>query len=264
MALDSFSIFYYGLKIDGGVSANNILNFIEPLQGNVELAAEIDPGTYTFSELLVAIKTAMDAVGDLDYTITVDRDTRKITIATTENFELLIGTGSQKGISPFLLLGFTGSSDLTAASSYTGDSGAGDFYIPQFRLQDYVSKDDFKERQDPSVNVAASGEVEVVSFGLIPFYEMSFKFITNIAQDNYVIKNNPTGVADARRFFEAITERGAFEFMPSIDDRDTFDKVVLESLSGSSTGTGYRLKELVGRNLPGYYEVNNIKLRVFE
>jgi len=264
MAIDTFSVFYYGLKIDGGISANNILNFLEPNEANTELTAEIDPGTYTFNELLTAIKTAMDAVGALDYTLSVDRATRKITISSTDTFELLVGTGSQSGISPFSLLGFTGSSDLTGASSYTGNSGAGDFYIPQCKLQDYVDKEDLKQREDPSVNVAASGEVEVVSFGLIPFYEMSVKFINNYAQDGAVIRNNPNGVADARRFFEAITERGAFEFMPDIDDRDTFDKVVLESLAGSRTGTGYRLRELVGRNLPGYFEVNNIRLRVFE
>lgn len=264
MAISTFSIFYYGLKIDGGVSANNKLNFLEPLQGNTELTATIDPGTYTFSELLTAIKTAMDAVGDLDYTLSVNRTTRLITISTTEEFRLLIGTGSQLGTSPFTLLGFTGSSDLTGASSYTSDSPAGDFYAPQFKLQDYDDKNNFKERQDPSVNIAASGEVEVISFGLIPFYNMSIKFITDKPQDGKVLKSNSSGVSDARRFFEAISERGAFEFMPDIDDRDTFDKVVLESMQGNRTGTGYRLRELVGQSLPGYFEVNNIRLRVFE
>jgi hypothetical protein len=264
MALNTFSIFYYGLKITGGTSANNNLNFLEPNDGNVELTAVIDPGTYTYSELITAITTAMNAVGDLDYTVTVDRDTQVMTIASTDTFELLIGTGSQKGISPFVLLGFTGSVDLTGASTYTGDSPSGDSYSPQFILQDYDDKDNFKERNDPSVNVAASGEVEVVSFGLVSFYRFGIKFITNLAMDGKVIKNNPTGVADARRFFESITERGAFEIMTDISNRSNFSKVILDALDGSRTGTGYRLKELTARNLPGYYEVNNIKLRVFE
>lgn len=264
MALNTFSIFYYGLKIEGGINANNIINFLEPNEANVELSAQLSPGTYTYSELLVEIKTAMDAVGDLDYTITVDRTSRLITISTTDTFELLIGTGSQGGSSPFTLLGFTGSSDLTGLSSYTGDSASGDSYEPQFKLQDYDDKENLKERQQPSINVSASGEVEVISYGLVPFYQMSINFITNIAQDGKVIKNNTTGIEDARRFFEFITERGAFEFMPNIDDRDTFDKVILESLAGSRTGTGYRLRELTSRNLPGYFEVKQIRLRVFE
>jgi len=264
MAINSFSIFYFGLKIEGGTSANNLLNFLEPGEANIELTAEINPSTYTFSEITAAVKVAMDAVGALDYTITVDRDTRLITISSTDTFELLIGTGSQVGTSPFQLLGFTGSSDLTGASTYTGDSPAGDVYEPQFKLQDFDDKENLKMREQPAVNISASGQVEVISYGLVPFYQMSINFITNIVQDGKVIKNNPTGVEDARRFFESITERGAFEFMPDIGDRATFDKVVLESLAGSSTGTGYRLRELTGRNLPGYFEVKQIKLRVFE
>ena len=264
MALNTFSLFYYGLKIQGGTQANNIINFIEPNQGNVELAAEITVGTYTYSELVIAIKTAMDAVGTLEYTITVDRETRLITISTTDIFSLLIDTGSQSGVAPFLLLGFTGSVDLTGSTSYTGDSASGDFYAPQFILQDYDDKDNFKEREDPSVNVSASGEVEVISFGLVPFYQFSILYITNISQDGLVIKNNPTGIEDARRFFQTITERGTFEFMPDIGDKNSYSKVVLESLDGSSTGTAYRLRELTGRNLPNYYEVKSIRLRVFE
>ena len=264
MAISTFSIFYFGLKIEGGVNANNLLNFLEPNEGNVELTATISPGTYTYSELNSAIVVAMDAVGDLDYTVSVDRATRLITIASTDTFELLIDTGSQSGSSPFTLLGFTGSVDLTGASTYTGDSASGDFYEPQFKLQDFDDKENLKMREQPSVNVSASGEVEVISYGLVPFYQMSINFITNIVQDGKVIKNNSTGVEDARRFFESITERGAFEFIPDIDDRDTFSKVVLESLAGSRTGTGYRLRELTGRNLPNYFEVKQIKLRVFE
>jgi len=203
MAINSFSIFYFGLKIEGGSNANNILNFLEPNEGNVELAAEIDPGTYTYAELLTAIKTAMDAVGNLDYTLTVDRSNRIITFTSTDTFELLAGTGSQIGISPFSLLGYS-AVDKTGASTYDGDSASGDSYSPQFKFQDFDDKDNFKDRQDASVNVSASGEVEVIFFGLVSFYNMSFKFITSkTGQDGKVIKNNPTGLQDAQLLFQS-------------------------------------------------------------
>jgi hypothetical protein len=261
MALDTYSIFYFGLEIVGsGDGQNNLLNFLEPNAGNVELSAEIDPGTYNYQDFLAAIKTAMDAVGDETYTLTIDRISKKITVAGTDTFELLISSGSQIGTSPFSLMGFTGSVDLTGAASYEGDSESGQSYEPQFFLEDYTPSANFKRREDSAVNVAASGAVEVISFGLVGFFQMSFKFITDKTPQK-VIKSNSSGVSNANNFFTEITKRGQFEFMPDINDRTTFSTVVLDSLDGDRRGTGYRLRELVGQNLPGYFEVNNVLLR---
>jgi len=261
MAIKTFSIFYYGLEI---TSENNILNFLEPNAGNVELVATIDPGTYVYSDLLTKIKTAMDAVGDETYTITIDRPSKQITITGTDTFELLIGTGAQKGLSPFALLGFTGSIDLTGSSAYISDSESGRSYSPQFQLQDYTPAGNFKKRQDASVNQSASGLVETISFGLVGFFKMSFNFITDLIQDGNVIKTNTNGISDMNSFMVEITKKGQFEFMPDMDDRDAYHKVILESVSGSKDGTGYELKELVAQNLPGYYKLTGIVLREIE
>ena len=48
----------------------------------------------------------MNKAGNQEYTITLDRDTRKFSISALNNFELLINTGSQKAVSVFTLLGF--------------------------------------------------------------------------------------------------------------------------------------------------------------
>jgi len=256
MALGVFSAFYYGYKI---TSENNFINFDEGLG---ELTALVPVGTYTLSGIASAIRDAMNAVGDEVYTVAVDRTTRRVTISGTATFDLLTNTGSQSGLSPFSLLGFDTTSDLTGATSYTSPLSSGKSYEPQFWLQDYTDPEVFYDRVDPAVNETASGEVEVISFGLVKFAEFSIKFITNLPQDGKVIKNNPTGVSDAVDFFLNITERGLFEFIPDISQPGNFYSVILDELGGNRNGVGFKLRELTGQNLPGYFEVNSIKLRV--
>lgn len=257
MALGTFSAFYFGTKITVN---NQNLNFNE---GGGELTAVITPGTYSLTDFVTAIKTALDAASTLpqEYTVTVDRDSRQITISSSASFDLLIGTGSQIGTSPWSLMGFTGSVDLTSATTYTGGSGAGSEYITQFPLQDYVESQDNQERIDPSVNEGASGTIEIVSFGIRKFFEMSFRYITDKAQDGKVIRNDSNGRSNARSFFETITERGEFEFMPDISNRSTFFKVLLESTPSSRQGTGFKLREMTAQSLPGYFEINNVRMR---
>ena len=255
MAVDTFSIFYYGYEI---TKENQNLNFSE---GGGELTAVIDIGPHTLSELLVKMKTALDAAGALTYTVTADRSTRKITIAASGTFEILVSSGSQIGTGPFSVLGFTGA-DRTGAATYEGDSVSGDFYAPQFKLQDYVASTDFQEKVQPSINESASGKVETISFGTREFIVMSIKYINDYALNADVIKDNATGIADARRFFQEITRKVPFEFMEDISTPSTFEKVIVETMPGNNRGTGYRMVELVGNGLKGFFEINTIKLRV--
>lgn len=256
MSISTFSAFYFGLTID---STNNTINFDE---GGPELEAVIDSGTYSYSGLKTAVETALNGAGAETYTFSVNRATRVITISATGSFDLLILSGSSAN-TPWSLFGFP-NTDQTGASTYSGDSASGEQYLNQFILQDYVPPDNFKERRDPSVNESANGDVEVISFGVVRFINMSFKFINDKSQDGKIIKYNPSGVSDAVNFFTKITTRGVFEFMPDISDRDTFFEVVVEEMPGSRTGTGYQLRELTDRSLPGYYEINNVRLRVVE
>lgn len=258
MAVGTHSIIYYGYTI---TNSNKFLNFDE---GGGELTATLAVGAYSLTELLTVIKTAMDAVSTLPqaYTITVDRDTRKITIASDATFDLLISSGSQTGSSPWTLMGFTGSVDLTGAITYTSDDASGDFFIPQMEVQDFTDSENRQELISPSVNESANGEIEVVSFGVRKFLTMSFKLITDKPADGVLIRNNTTGVADAQRFLQDATQKRPFEFMVDIDSRSSFKKCLLESTPTNAQGVGYELRELVRDGMPGYYEINNLRVRV--
>lgn len=260
MALSTFSIFYYGLTFD---STNNKIDFSE-IGGSSGLQAVVNTGSYTFTDTLTQIKTALDAAGTGTYSVTGDRSTRQITIAgPSGGFALLTDTGLGTGSSPWELLGFDETTDQVGLTGYQGASGAGSTYEPQFYLQDYIAKDDFQELVDVNVIESANGTIETVAFGTRNFFQMNIAFATNIAQpDNVVIKNNPSGVESLQLFLKDITQKRPFEFMPDIGDRDSFQKVLLERTAQSQDGTGYRLREQYTRGLPGYYETGNMSLRL--
>ena len=193
-----------------------------------------------------------------------DRDTRIFTISSSGSFDILISSGSNASAGSYSVFGFTGGSDLTAQSSYTGNVGAGTEYVTQFAPQDYVAPDFRKERGDASVNVSATGEVEVISFGDVRFIEMNLLYITNITGDGYVIRNNPTGVEDAIEFLTFATKRGPFEFMPDKDNTADFYQVQLESTRLDRKGTKFKLNEETGKNLPGVYNTGLLEFRIVE
>jgi len=258
MSLTTFSIFYFGTEI---TEDNQNLNFDE---GGPELNAVLEIGSHTHNELQTVIKTAMDAAGALTYTITFNRADRTYTIAATGTFALLVSSGTQIGTGPYTLLGFTGA-DRTSASTYTGNTTAGQAYEPQFKLQSFVSDDDQQESIDPSVNESATGELEVIAFGTRKILEADIKFATDRdVTSSGVIKNNPTGIADLRTFMQDITGKGPFELMEDISVRTTFKKVLLESTPDSSEGTGYKLKELILNGGPTeVFETGILRFRVF-
>jgi hypothetical protein len=258
MALSTHSVFYYGYEI---TKNNNKINFKE---GVPELTATITNGSYSLTDLLVAIKTALDAAGALTYTVSVDRDTRKITIASTSTFSLLTNTGSQVGLSPWSLLGFSQTSDHTGASTYTGESSSGSVYYPQFVLQGYEDPENNQEAVDPSVNQSSNGKTEAISFGLKKFVTFDIKWINEYPQDGKLIKTDSNALDNLRNFLLALVDKQPVEFMPDEDDRATFITGIGESIGGNKKGIGFAIKELVDRDLPGYYEINDIKLRVME
>lgn len=254
--IETYSVFYYGIEI---TSSNQNLNFDE---GGAELTAIISPGSYTHTEFATEIKTAMDAAGGLTYTVTFNRSDRTYTISAGSNFSLLVSTGSTVGSGPFTLMGFTGS-DLTGASTYTGNTGSGSEYEPQFKFQNFVSDDDNQSKVDAQVNESASGQVEVVSFGSRKLMELNIKFATDsdVSKSGH-IKNNATGVSDLRSFMQFAIGKGPFEIMEDIGDRSTYKKVILESTPESNNGVAYKLKELVFQGGPtGFFETGIIKLR---
>lgn len=257
MSITTFSSFYYGYQI---TSSNLYLNFNE---GGSELTATLTVGDYTLTTLLSEVKSALDTVGANTYTVTADRDSRKITIASSGGtLSLLVTTGSASGTSAWSLLGFT--SDKTGATSYESDSASGSSYEPQFKLQSYVSKNIFKEKIRSTINESASGRVEVISFGTRSFYEFSIDYITNIVQPAVgPIISNESGVSAAESFMQNVIEKRQVEFHPDKSDTSTFDTLILETTPESGDGTSYRLKERFG-DLPFYYSTGILRWRVVE
>ena len=257
MALGTFSKFYYGFEI---TTSNNKFDIDE---GSGELTATLEIGIYTPEQMADELKLQLDAAGTKTYTVSFSRTTRKFTIACDSGtFEVLIDTGTNASASPYDLLGFTGTSDLTGAGTYTSDSAAGYEYRPQFWLQDYTAPTNWYEKQDASVNETATGDVEIISFGDVQYTDFNILFITDKVMDGRVIKNNPSGVANANSFMQFAIKRGPVEFMPDEDTPSTYYTIVLESTPENSNGTAYKLKEEVGKSLPGIFTTGRLKWRV--
>lgn len=264
MALSTFPAFNYGHLI---TKDNFNIAFDE---GAGELTASIAIGDYTLGELAVAVQTALNAVSVTNtFSVAVDRSDSTFDItADTSAFSLLVSSGSTAGTSAFSLLGFTGA-DLTGSLTYSGNERSGKRYISQTLVQNYKAPEDFQEAIQSSVNESASGVVETVNFGRRKLIEFDIPFITDIVpQDGKVIKSRANGVADARDLFlnetDGLINKGRFEFVPDVNTPSTFHKVILERTPESSDGTGFRLKERVGDNLPGYFETGLIRLRVVD
>lgn len=257
MSISTFSTFYYGHNV---TTSNHKINFDE---GSGELTATITLGAYSLTDFVTAVQTAMNAAGTYTYTVSVNRSTRIITIATSDgNFSLLASTGSNIASGAWSLMGFD-ATDVSGSMSYDGDNASGSAYSPQFKLQDYVSTNEWKSASSATVNKTTSGRVEVIKFGDEEFFEANIKYVTDISQpNNTLIKNNASGLSDLNTFMQYIINKRTIEFIPDIDTPATFEKVLLESAPGFSDGTGYKLRELYARGLPGYYETGTLVFRV--
>lgn len=253
MSLKAYSGFIYGHDI---TDINSWIDFSE--DGITELSAEIRIGSYTLDQFVDAFLNAMNGAGALEYSATIDRATRKVTISSTSNFELRVTTGSHAGTSAFSLLGFT--SNKTGSNSYESDVSSGLFYEPQFKLQRFVTFEDNVEFAQTSVNTSASGLVEVVSFGENQFMECNITYATDITGQG-AIKNNANGVADLRAFMNYLIRKKPVQFVPDLDTPTQYYDCILEKTQSSSNGTGFQLYELYGRGLANYYETQTLTFR---
>lgn len=236
-------------------------NFFLPFEeASVEKIAEVSLGEYTLTSITDAIESAMNDVGDNTYSVSFDRATRKYTISADDNFILLISTGTVIGNDIFSLIGFTGS-DTASANTHTGDESAGTVYYPQFKLQQYVPTNIFREASSASVTTTASGAVKTVSFGEVRFVEMNIMFATDINQGDGPIRTNLNGLNDLLDFMDFATKKRPIEFIPDEGNVSEFENLILETTTGSSDGVGFRLKEMWDRNLPDYYETGKLLFR---
>lgn len=253
----SESAFYFTPDI---TSENNVIAFDE---GGSEILATMVQGRYTLTTYLNEILRALNEVGSQIYSGSVDRATRIYTITAPGNFALRVSSGSA-GADAFANMGFVGA-DRTGASSYTGTVAVGSSYRPQFRLQNFVDFDHNQKKVGASVNRSASGQVEVIHFGVDRLMECTFNFITDIDQGEVSpIRTNLTGVADAEAFFEFATTKGLIEFVPDLTDPDEFRTCVLESTPESRDGIDFKLKELFMTGLSGYFTTGLLTFREIE
>jgi hypothetical protein len=258
MSLTTHSQFYFGYEVD---ESNRSLDFSE---GAAELQATVEIGSYSLTEFADAVEDALNEAGALTYTVSINRTTRILTVAAGSSFELLVSSGSRAASSVYALMGFTGS-DRTGDDSYAGDAAAGSAYNTQFILQSYVPPEHFIQAASAVVNKSASGKVEVIKFGEEQFIEADFKFITSRSMPTGgMIRNSASGLTNFLTFMEFLITKAPLEFMPDENTPSTFYKVILESVPSFSDGTGFRLKELVDRGLPGFYETGVMKFRVVD
>lgn len=255
MSLKTFSSFYYGYEVTRN---NNLLPFDE---GDGELNAVLTPGTYTLSEFMQVVATAMTSVSVRQpYTVSANRDTRIVTIQGALFFTLLAGTGSTIANSIYPALGFN-ATNRTGSFLYDGNTPCGFSYRPQYILQDHIPTDKWRQAASSTVNKTATGRVELIKFGDEQFMQCNIKFITNIPQPGGFFENNATGEQDLIKFMEWLRNKNAIEYMSNRDATSTFEKLVLESTPQSRDGTGYKLKENYDIGLPGYFETGILVFR---
>ena len=84
MSITTYSGFTYGHEIS---SSNEFINFDD---GAGEVSEQIEIGSYTLNDFLDKVLEAFNSGGTQEYSGTIDRLTRKITVSAASNFSLLV------------------------------------------------------------------------------------------------------------------------------------------------------------------------------
>lgn len=256
MSISTKSAFYYGHTVTNN---NAAMDFSE--DGVTELQATLNPGSYTLTEYVAEVERALNAAGALNYTVTVNRTTRIITVAASGVFELWIQSGDRASSAAWSLMGFTGGVDLTGLATYAGLTGSGSEFLPQAKLDNYIPKEVWKTKQDAVVNVAAGGIVQAVTFGDVSFYRMNVVLQVNSATPGSpLIDADANGLTKLIAFMDYLITKAPIEFMPDRATRATFDKLILESTATDKQGTEYQLKKI--ESVAGYYSSGAMVFRV--
>ena len=250
--INTLSVFYYGHTV---TTENRSIDFDE---GGAELQATLRVGDYTLTEYLAEIKRALDLAGSQIYTVSVNRVTRRITISAPSNFTLRVATGSRAGTTAYTMAGFTGA-NRTGANSYLGNIGSGSEYRPQYPVFNYTSTEHSLVKETASVNISAVGVTQLIYFGDGSRPEMNIRLITNkTGLKNSPFFENVNGVADALAFMAYLITKAKVEFMPDVDNRNVFDKLILEATRDSRNGTEFTLLNM---KTPDFFETGDLTFR---
>lgn len=254
MGLKTLSSFYYGQEID------NTQHFISIDEGAGELAVNLTPSGYSFTELAAELSRALNEAGLNTYGVSVDRVTRKYTITSSAPFDILAGTGAYFGSLAYTAIGFN-FTDKTGLSTYTSDNSTGFVWLPQLPLFNYVPsrlrEGSLQATQDESGN----GNVEVINFGTINYMEFDARFITNRRDKPDLIELDTSAVENAMQFLSYIRKKNRIEFMEDRNNPGVFEKMILQKTAASGTGLEVRLDEMTSNNLQDYYETKTLTFR---
>lgn len=255
--IQTFSSFYYGHDI---TEANQFLGFSEG--AGPEIKATLKIGDYSLTGFAAEVCRAMNQAGGLTYSFSINRKTRLITISASGSFTLLAGTSLFVGSSCWPLLGFN--ADTLSLTSHTGSFASGSAWFPQMKIQSHVPFEHQISSVDGVVKKATDGTIEAVSYGTESIMDCEFLFITDIVQaENCMIRSDKAGVANALDFLKYATKKHNLEFNPDVDSDDYYS-CILDKTQESQDGLAFKLKEMYGRGLPGYYETGIIKFRLVE
>lgn len=247
MALNSKSLFLYGFEV---TDENSSLDF--KLSGGALRQATLRLGFYSLSSLLEEVVFQMGSLeASALFTYSIDRNIfggtqNRITIISTESFELLFGTGPRNATSIAFTIGFLGI-DKTGATNYTSQSSAGTSLITEQIGYNYIAPD-YNQEVMGSASISASGLKESIVFQTQEFAEVEFKHIPKANIQNW------------KDFFRwAITQK-RFEFTPEIlSPSETFE-CTLDSAGRGQMGLGFKFSEMLP-SLPNYYTTGKIILR---
>lgn len=257
MAIMTYSKFWYGLEID----TNNI--YFDFDEGAGENTAILTSGLYSPEQLALELETQLNNVAlTLEFSVTVNRFTRKLVISADGAFDILANTGTHAASGAYSVLGleFT---DKTGASSYTSDNAIGTVYSPQFNLLDYQDPEANQYAVDGIINETGTGRLEVVRYGVKKIMTCTIEFITNnhLASDSY-IRTNHRGYEDALLFMQYLVRKGAIEFEIDSEDPDTFIGLILEKTIVDQNGLGFKINEIPDKL--GFYTTGLLTFRVLE
>lgn len=251
--IETKPLFYYGIEINEN---NSWIDFQEGA-GPVK-SVQLNLGNYVPSTFGVEVARAMTSVSTLEYIASVNRSSRLVTISTSSNFKFLQSTGPHSGDGAWNEISFGG--DTSLALSHTCINAVGDEWRPQFLPQDWVQFEHNVSSVDGVRKESTNGSVETVSYGLKQIMEMNVTFITNRYVDG-PFDNDKEGVEKALAFLNYAINSSDLEFMKDRSKPDEFDLCILESTPENQNGLAFKLKELYGRGLPGFYETGLLKFR---
>lgn len=251
MALRDRSLLLYGLEV---TKFNQSLDFRAVSLGPI-LQATLNLGFYSLTSLMTEIKRALQAADPAHiYTVTANRTVNgglenRVTISTNGVYlDLLYLSGPRTSTTVAPLIGFA-VTDRTGATTYTGTLSCGTVLVPDFVGYNYLSTD-FNHKVYGAVNVSASGVKEAVVFQIQKFWQVQFKYETQVKV-----------VSEWLPLLDWAIQQRLLEFTPEISSPNTFFEGTIEKTSDDGKGLGYKFMEMLP-NYPFNYDTGLLTFRL--